>query len=545
MTTKKLMTYARVVLVVILLIYLLLVWMYFKDNVSQLTSFNLLVWFVVVPLLIFSTILLIRWRQKKREQQPEPESVKTAVDKTVLSSDSYPLFIYSSLCLPEGDSWAEIIENDNDLTLLSETLTDFDGLPMLVKPINRVITQPAFVYDDNLPARTDDNDDLLNSGNANLIDVDIDTLTLRLAALISEQLTLSEAALSVLTQHYDLIAHQDHNETNAALHAHPEWQTHYITSTHDDESMSADTPTTLMSELSIYLCVPSIADTDYLMRFVKQQLMTYGLPESLLAITLLEANSEDHSPLQFFEEQLVVLSADEAKVCLLLAADSQISEVWLDEYLNTTETLNHIPTEASTLFIFYNQAARAVLDIEGTTSVSALKITDDAEQIKRANDETISARSSQYYTRHLRKIKRLLLDNGFLLSALREDKAHSKNDPQIKTKATPPDHESTTTHSLGTKRLKILSDINPSKQPYDLAVFMTFVDSFVEKGALVNEHHLGHYMPLNLWLPSLTSLAMVIQLSYEDQHESDTKFLITQHKRCCMLWLVEDFDTSE
>ena len=66
---------------------------------------------------------------------------------------------------------------------------------------------------------------------------------------------------------------------------------------------------------------------------------------------------------------------------------------------------------------------------------------------------------------------------------------------------------------------------------------MTFIDSLIEKDVLVNEHHLGHYMPSNLWLKTYVSLSLLVSQDELDKQESDLSFLITKHKNNCMLWL--------
>ncbi|MDN5897835.1 MAG: hypothetical protein L0H35_04145, partial [Psychrobacter sp.] len=90
-----------------------------------------------------------------------------------------------------------------------------------------------------------------------------------------------------------------------------------------------------------------------------------------------------------------------------------------------------------------------------------------------------------------------------------------------------------------------ISDINPLKQPYDLSTYMNFLEAFIAKGALVNEHHLGHYMPLNNWLSPFISLSLFVNMVEKNQQESDEIFLVTQHKHCSMLWLADFSQTPE
>lgn len=254
MGVKKLITYGRYALALFLVIYLLLVWMYFKDNTLQLTSARLLLWFVIIPIILFGFIVFIKWRQKKSEAEELAPAQKISKKIKTPPIDSYQLFIDSSICLPEGIDWPEIIDNDNDLTVLSEALSDFDGLPILTKPIEGVITEQTalYAYDNELDneAYPEDAAESLNE------------LTLRLWALIDNQLTASDDALSVLAQHFERIMQQNIHEPNSALNIHPEWQQHYIASTTEDSSAEDSLPVISLSTLSIYLSIPELADAN-------------------------------------------------------------------------------------------------------------------------------------------------------------------------------------------------------------------------------------------------------------------------------------------
>ena len=150
MGAKKILSYGRSVLVMLLVLYLILVWMYFKDNARQLTSSGLLLWFVSIPLLFLGSIMALLWWQKKLDKQTtdSPEILDRTTDKTdaIKPPNTYQLFIYSRVCLPEGDCWSEVVDNEADLTVLSEDLTDIDGMPMLVKPIARLPDAAALPY---------------------------------------------------------------------------------------------------------------------------------------------------------------------------------------------------------------------------------------------------------------------------------------------------------------------------------------------------------------------------------------------------------------
>ncbi len=560
MGVKKLITYGRYALALFLVIYLLLVWMYFKDNTLQLTSARLLLWFVIIPIILFGFIVFIRWRQKKSEAEELAPAQKISKKIKAPPIDSYQLFINSSICLPEGIDWPEIIDNDNDLTVLSEALSDFDGLPILTKPIEGVITERAalYAYDNELDNETypEDAAESLNE------------LTLRLWALIDNQLTASDDALSVLAQHFERIMQQNIHEPNSALNIHPEWQQHYIASTPEDSSAEDSLPVISLSTLSVYLSIPELADANYLVERLKQQLATYGIPKQLLTIQTIiadedpnlpnknarhtdsfhnshdGADSESYQPLQFIHEQLITLTkASTPEICLFITVDSQINEQWLEANLYADNASNLLPTEAGILLIFYNKAAKDLLDLDHKVRFSMTEIGEalpnDASSMAAEVPQQAYSNTRQHYLANLKTIKQLLLDNSFALLDRHDDKTKAEE----KKSAQAIDNKTTMTDALSENSITLLSDINPSTQPYDLSLLMTFIDEFIAQGALVNDHHLGHYMPLNSWLQPFLSLALLVSAAKEQPQESDIKLLITQHKHRCMLWLAESNQT--
>ncbi|MFT5097522.1 MAG: hypothetical protein ACI9JO_001554 [Psychrobacter okhotskensis] len=553
MGVKKLITYGRYALALFLVIYLLLVWMYFKDNTLQLTSARLLLWFVIIPIILFGFIVFIRWRQKKSEAEELAPAQKISKKIKAPPIDSYQLFIDSSICLPEGIDWPEIIDNDNDLTVLSEALSDFDGLPILTKPIEGVITERAalYAYDNELDNETypEDAAESLNE------------LTLRLWALIDNQLTASDDALSVLAQHFERIMQQNIHEPNSALNIHPEWQQHYIASTTEDSSAEDSLPVISLSTLSIYLSIPELADANYLVERLKQQLATYGIPEQLLTIQTIiadknprhtdsfhnshdGADSETYQPLQFIHGQLIALTkAATPEICLFITVDSQINEQWLEANLYVDNASNLLPTEAGILLIFYNKAAKDLLDLDHKVRFSMTEIGEalpnDASSMAAEVPQQAYSNTRQHYLANLKTIKQLLLDNSFALLDRHDDKTKAEE----KKSAQAIDNKTTMTDALSENSITLLSDINPSTQPYDLSLLMTFIDEFIAQGALVNDHHLGHYMPLNSWLQPFLCLALLVSAAKEQPQESDIKLLITQHKHRCMLWLAESNQT--
>ncbi len=553
MGVKKLITYGRYALALFLVIYLLLVWMYFKDNTLQLTSARLLLWFVIVPIILFGFIVFIKWRQKKSEAEELAPAQKISKKIKTPPIDSYQLFIDSSICLPEGIDWPEIIDNDNDLTVLSEALSDFDGLPILTKPIEGVITEQTalYAYDNELDneAYPEDAAESLNE------------LTLRLWALIDNQLTASDDALSVLAQHFERIMQQNIHEPNSALNIHPEWQQHYIASTTEDSSAEDSLPVISLSTLSIYLSIPELADANYLVERLKQQLATYGIPEQLLTIQTIiadknprhtdsfhnshdGADNETYQPLQFIHGQLIALTkAATPEICLFITVDSQINEQWLEANLYVDNASNLLPTEAGILLIFYNKAAKDLLDLDHKVRFSMTEIGEalpnDASSMAAEVPQQAYSNTRQHYLANLKTIKQLLLDNSFALLDRHDDKTKAEE----KKSAQAIDNKTTMTDALSENSITLLSDINPSTQPYDLSLLMTFIDEFIAQGALVNDHHLGHYMPLNSWLQPFLSLALLVSAAKEQPQESDIKLLITQHKHRCMLWLAESNQT--
>ncbi|WP_025652080.1 hypothetical protein [Psychrobacter sp. TB47] len=553
MGVKKLITYGRYALALFLVIYLLLVWMYFKDNTLQLTSARLLLWFVIIPIILFGFIVFIKWRQKKSEAEELAPAQKISKKIKAPPIDSYQLFINSSICLPEGIDWPEIIDNDNDLTVLSEALSDFDGLPILTKPIEGVITEQTalYAYDNELDneAYPEDAAESLNEQ------------TLRLWALIDNQLTASDDALSVLAQHFERIMQQNIHEPNSALNIHPEWQQHYIASTTEDSSAEDSLPVISLSTLSIYLSIPELADANYLVERLKQQLATYGIPEQLLTIQTIiadknprhtdsfhnshdGADNETYQPLQFIHGQLIALTkAATPEICLFITVDSQINEQWLEANLYVDNASNLLPTEAGILLIFYNKAAKDLLDLDHKVRFSMTEIGEalpnDASSMAAEVPQQAYSNTRQHYLANLKTIKQLLLDNSFALLDRHDDKTKAEE----KKSAQAIDNKTTMTDALSENSITLLSDINPSTQPYDLSLLMTFIDEFIAQGALVNDHHLGHYMPLNSWLQPFLSLALLVSAAKEQPQESDIKLLITQHKHRCMLWLAESNQT--
>lgn len=553
MSAKKILSYGRFFLILLLALYLILVWMYFKDNAQQLTSFGLLVWFVVIPLVLLGSILALLWWQKKQEKNTKDVSDDTAgissKDDDTKAPETYQLFMYSRVCLPEGDSWSEVIDNNEDLTVLSEDLVDIDGLPLLIKPIARLTDAASLPYVyvansdfDSSHADSDYDDEALEE-EANYTErmVAQNSTTLRLHSLVHELLVLSDDLLATLAEHFQQHHDQDNTHSNSAIHVHPDWQQHYLVSANEESEVNtvSESSHPSLSELSIYLCLPASADPAFLSAVVKEQLMDYLIPETVISITSIVTDDNEvvgdieggtlHCDLtEFINEHIVALSQSDAPdLRLLLIADSQINEDWLDSNLVTNHHTNVIPTEAGTLLVFFNKATQDVLDIDDKASVL---LTEFGTPLDR-NDDSKRRR----YLNHLTTIKNLLIKSNLSLSQASSVEQEVTKKPTTKQIQT----NSKTNVALEDMTITAISDINPSIQTYDISVYMSFLEAFIAHDALVNEHHLGHYMPLNNWLKSFISLALFVDLAKENQQESERSFLITQHKQCTMLWLAD------
>lgn len=566
MHSKKRLSYALYALTFIFIGYLLLTWMYFKDNAVQLTALRLLLWFIIIPISLFGFILTLRWFRDKSDSKENKTELITNEKAELSSLETYRLFIKASISLPEGNSWSEIIDNKNDLTVLSEDLSDFDGLPILIKSIERVITEqnPLYLSQNNSDFANDDfeieadnyeiYDETYNDDDEEYRAQSTDTLTLRLCALIDEQLRLSDELLSLLAQHFSYLE-QDKDEPNSAIHIHPDWQPHYLmganSSNHnsnhssdmDDEESRKDLPAQALPKLSIYLCIPNLADADFLIRFIKQQLADYGVADSSFEVSIILADDDYHQPLDFIDEHLITLAKATTPVaCLLITVDSQINEAWVESSLYETTFDNTIPTEAGTLLFFSNKAAQEALNLENNSSILLTKVPNDTlnslDNTTDADSDSLQATSferdtRQHYAKNLQKIKHLLLNGTSTIAPVDKPKTQRIENQNIELIA----NGSTIKAITSKNNINALTDINPLEQAYNLSTFTTFIDLLIEKDVLVNEHHLGHYMPSSLWLKTFISLSLLVSQDELDKQESDLSFLITKHKNHCMLWL--------
>ena len=567
MNTLK--NYIQYALAVILILYLVLVWMYFKDNTSQLTASRLLLWFIIIPLFLFGMILLYRWRLRMTSQESENTEQKHDEIPKSIPIKSHQLFVQSSFSVPEGASWQDIIEErTEDLTTLSEHLHDMDELPVLIKPVSNLDIEAA--YSSILTYQELSSDDWLDedandetSANSeehdysSSSDIDREGVTVRLWALIYEQLNANAENIHLLATHLSTADFGE--EANVALHAHPDWQSHYIGHTADSvvekdpTDMALNSAMNALSTLTLTISISRDADATLLSALIKDYLFNCGIPIAKLSIHLTsmdsdssltnnsqlnhlnDANTENHLPISFMSQQLATLASDvSARVCLFIAADTHIHDSWVESQSDSYPP----PTEAATLVIFYNAIAQHLLNPD-SVAVSLVEISPDiAKQTRLDDDDTLDysdMQARQYYAKNLLKIKQLLLENNFTpppYPSKSLDAEKGSRDQNSSAKAI------TDTEWLS-KSLIAISDINPLSQSYDIALFMTFIEDFIEKGALVNDHHLGHYMPSNEWLKTFLSVSMLVDSVFNDAQELNYHFLITQHKRCCYLWFAE------
>lgn len=553
MSVKKVLSYGRFALMLCLALYLILVWLYFKDNAQQLTPAGLLLWFVIIPLLLLGSILTLLWWQKKQgknENNRSDSDVNTSnEDNETAMPEVHSLFVYSRVCLPEGNCWSEVIDNNEDLTVLSEELTDAYGLPLLIKPITR-LTEADFLpevygsisdWDDSHLYKDYDNETYEEEATHTQHLASPNSTTLRLYALVHELLNLSDDILSNLAQHVHQYHSEDKEQFNSAINVHPEWQQHYLVGA-SEESADETLPAThsLPPKLSIYLCLPSSADSTFLTTAVKNQLTEYLIPETAFSITSIvtdnDSNAVDSTPTcnitEFINKHVMTLSqSDDPELCLVLIADSQINNEWLDAHLTTSHDTTVVPTEAGTLLIFFNKAAQNVIDIDDKASVLLTEFGTSNDQNEESNN--------RHYLRHLTAIKNLLIKNVMSLSSTNSAKKEAIKKPSAKQT----NIKNKTNVSIKDMGITAISDINPLIQSYDISAYLNFLESFIAQEALVKEQHLGHYMPLNSWLKSFISVSLFVDLANNSKQELEKSFLITQHKKSTLLWLADVSDS--
>ena len=502
---KTVVKYSRQILGAILVIHLLLAWMYFSDNTQQLTIVNIVLWFIAVPVLLMGFIFALNtW--KKSAQNPSSNADKSEENVPPIQPPlSYHLYIQSSVCLPEGSDWLDISNDQQDLTVLSDQLSDIDGMPVLTKPIPDIGHPIRATYDDEVPSDA----------------------TLRVKTIMQALLHAHSETIFLIAEHLSATLSTE-NEHNAAIEAHPKWQQHYIVKNTPSATEPALPDSRPSIDLSVFLCLPKEADASILKSVLSEQLYEFTLPTEAFTIDsiIIEDNTPDHesdgsltdssgSPDHFINSYLAALStSDTPKVCMLLIADSQISEDWVA--LNTVNA-SSIPTEAGVLLMFYNNAAQKTLLIDDAVYCAMTPANNEAVVQKPSHNETWK------YAHDLATIREYLLHHR--LSADEYNQNNTTNEVNNYDKNVMTDMD-----------IILMSDINPVSQAYDTSTFMALADALLAQQALVNEHHLGHYMPLNPWLKPFIAISLFINHTQSDHTASDFLFLVTKHKPYCVLW---------
>lgn len=544
MAIKYISALGRYTVISIIVAYLFIVWLYFKINAMAFDSNPFIVWFMVIPIVFIIFILVLRWRRKRVEKQKQHPSTVSAKEKTDASPDCLALYLHSSLCLPEGQSWSEIIANTEDLTVLSNELLDEDQLPVLIKPIGYLDDSDL---DNHIPYLEDtalDHDTALEiaeqQSSPNTIKV-----TYRLCMIIDELLTLNEPTLNAIAECLVDPAQRYSEIPNSSISMHPDWQQRYIANSADgtEDDIRATHP--FLTQLSIKLFVPLTTDIDTVKAYVTTRLAEYSIAESLLVITAIELDSEAIPQADsLIAEHLITMSQQTApEISLCLAAESQTNAAWLAEHHITAsptyDPAYKVPSETGVLVLAWNEAAQKILAIKDV-------LIPECRYSLTPFDFAESKPARQQYSHTLKKIALYLTDSGIPADNL--DTKPNKSNPSTSNNnelRTADDKGSIINNPLMDKNIYFLSDINPVKQPYDLSEIMQISDDIRAKGALVNDYNLGHYGFSNDYLKSLISISLFINLSQIIEQESGITLLITQHASYCLLWQADTIKTPE
>jgi len=541
---KYVSTLGRYAVISIIVAYLFIVWIYFKTNAMAFDSNSFIIWFMVIPIVFIIFILALRWRRKRLEKQKQHPSTVSAKERSDTPPDSLALYLHSSLCLPEGQSWSEIIANTEDLTVLSNELLDEDQLPVLIKPIGYLDDSDL---DNHIPCVDDtalDDDTALEvaeqQSSPNVIKV-----THRLCMIIDELLTLSEPTLSAIAECLVDPAQRHSEIPNSAISIHPDWQQRYIANSTGGIEDDIRTTHPFLTQLSIKLLVPLTTDIDAVKAYVTTRLAEYSITESLLVITAIELDSAETCQADsILAEHLTTMSQQATpEISLCLAAESQTNAAWLAEHHITAsptyDSTYKVPSETGVLVLAWNEAAQKILAINDV-------LISECRYSLTPFDFAESKPARQQYSHILKKIARYLTDSGIPADNL--DTQPNKSNPSTSNTnelRSADDKGSIINNPLIDKNIYFLSDINPVKQPYDLSEIMQISDAIRAKGVLVNDYNLGHYGFSNDYLKSLISISLFINLSQIIEQESDTTLLITQHARYCLLWQADTIKTPE
>ena len=570
MAIKKLMSFGRYVLIVALVLYLLLAWLYFKDNTAELTTRRLTLWFVAIPVLFIIFIVMLKITQKKLTALPITTAAPTQEDHLPALPESQTLYLHSSLCLPEGQSWTEVINNTDDLTVLSEDLVDEDNLPVLIKPISS-LTDPAEDLERVLQNLTSESlasrsEDLSISRFEDQEAIEISAVTKRVCQLIDELLIACDQTINAFAEHFAKAVQSREHTPNSAISIHPDWQQNYIVSAKGDPDYEPVLTDQTLTQLPMTLCLPQSADQDLLSSYIRSRLAEYAIDE--VAISFISPPSGEETPDHPNDQNLdknkrdlgdlisaalvSIAEPTEPQVLLFIAADSQINEDWLESQSfqgysvsanrhssNQGSISSALPMEAGLLIMAWNEPMQTLLSSETTLPP---KYNYSVTRFEGSPPEQPRLR----YAGLLKNIQRLILQRSLASLTPATEEKSKENKPTTKYGQ----HNSTInpkiepTNLLENVSIHLLSDINLLSQPYDLSEIIKLSTELENKGALVNNHNLGHYMPLNPWMKSLVSLALFLDLSEIIEQPSNIIFLITQHNSCCLLWQAHTIKTS-
>lgn len=511
---KKYLFYIRYVLILLFIVYLILIWMYFKDNVSSISSTELLHGFVVIPSLILASIILVQWQYKKKNNLSEnDEQSSIASDATPNHQpSSYEIFIYSNVCLPEGEHFIDIIENSNDLTILSPVYTSFDNLPILIKPIAEIDS---------------DNDELYPHED------DIDSITQRICLIMRHLLTQSETELIEAANQYvsESDTKLDKNQQNLTLSMHPKWQqSHILSETQEAQSaVNTQLPDTKLSTLPIYLLISDLANKSYIKQDLIKQLVGYGFPEEVIDINSITLEESDKNNSQNQNQSLTPLSAiknhiinitqsADPQISLVIAVDSQINDEWLEaHYFTSANPSSIVPQEAGALLFLCNAAAKSFVEFDKYTATSLIDFSaQSASEIPMVQEPA----DASYYASNIRSISKFLQQD--LLTNSESDKEANRTDDEL---------------PLAPFNLTILSDLSPLAKPYNVNVFMRLIDDLNHKGACIDEHHLGRFVASSEWMAQLISLSLYADIETDEEDTLNKTLLITHDKTETLLWI--------
>lgn len=496
--------------------------MYFKDNASTVSVTHLVNGFVVIPLFILSLILLTHWHYRKSIDK-EVNNKETATASTKVAEDipaSHEVFLRSYVCVPEGQHFNDIIDNSGDLTVLSTKYVDSNNLPILIKPIKDIEYYSEELYSH---------------------ETNIDSITQRICLLIDHILIQNENVINQVANHFNLIttARSEENNQNLAISMHPEWQQPFFSETENSTEAISDPkqPSKQLSTLSIYLFIPDLSNTPYIKDYLTQKLIDCGIPEGIIDIQSPVIANQDNteSITDIIKTKALHVSQDtNPQLSVIIGADSQINDEWLEEHYFTSTSSSVVPEEAGTMLLIWNNATSTLFDIEDSIVASFTDIRTKNDTHSYPSDYENKSDIVDYKT-SIRKISQFIEQKIILKNKdTDEDIVVSRNDKE--------NHQSDEGFDLDSFKLTALSDISPFTEPDNLVIFMRLLDQLKDKGALVNEHHLGHYVLMNKWMQILISLSLFADVDINDDDEFNKNLLIIHDQVNTLLWITTTTD---